>query len=1185
MILMVLSLFASCGQEAPLFEALPPEQTGIDFNNRISISDTFNAVLFEYIYNGGGVGAGDLNGDGLTDLVFSGNMVSSRLYLNGGDFHFVDVTEKAGIETSRWCTGVSLVDINGDGRTDIYLSVAGFQRPEGEMANLLFINEGNDPEGVPRFSERAAAYGLDDTGYSTQAAFFDYDRDGDLDAYLLTNALESFNRNRIRAKATAGEGKSNDRLYRNNADGTFTEVTREAGILVEGYGLGISIVDIDQDGWPDIYCANDFLTNDLLWINNRDGTFTNRADDYLKHQTHNGMGVDVADINNDCRPEIAVLDMLPEDNLRQKMMVPNDNYDMFLLRFDYGYQPQYMRNTLQLHQGYLPNGEPRFSEIGFLAGLSATDWSWSVLFADLDNDGWKDAYITNGYRKDVTNLDYVRYSDLHAMFGTEESKRQRAFLKMEELPEVKISNYLFHNQGDLTFENRAREWGLATPSFSNGAIYADLDADGDLDLVVNNIDAPAFVYRNRQRERAGRDRESPAFLRLRFDVPAGFTDHLNAKVWVYAGPNVQYQEYSPYRGYKSTVEPFLHFGLGPAARADSILIRWANGKSQRLGPVEANQLVDIPYAPEEVPIALRLPQPPALFSQEEDRRGLHYRHSGNPFIDFKTTRTLPHMHSEAGPAIAIGDIDGDGLEDVFVGGDAGQAGRFFLQGAGSTFREGPMLPDSLPVDMGALLFDAEMDGDLDLYVVSGGAHLPMGDAGYQDRLYRNDGTGRFEADPGALPPLSTSGSVVRASDFDGDGDLDLFVGGRLLPGRYPLAPRSYLLRNTGGSFVDATQESAPDLLDPGLVSAARWTDYNNDGQMDLIVCGEWMPVCFYRNEGGQLLREDPQIFMAGQGRSIRSSEGTVGWWNSIAGADLDEDGDMDYVLGNLGRNARLQADQDHPIRLYAADFDHNGAIDPVITYEQEGAEYALHARDNLIDQIAGMKGRFPDYRSYGEAVFDRTLSPEEQSQAEVFEARLFASGILENREDGFAFHPLPAEAQVAPLFGLDLQDVNGDGKTDILAIGNLYGAEQVLLGRYDASFGHVLLNQGDMRFFSYPALASGLVVEGEGRSLGTIGLANGELLALASQHADSLLVFRTLEPPAGPAYRPHALDAALVVDLEDGRSLRVEIPYGEGYLGQGSRTVRLPAPIRKARIIGFNGQERIWNQQTSSSSQ
>lgn len=569
---LLMLIAAGCTHQPAVFELRSAEETGITFSNEITTTETFNALHYEYIYNGSGVAAGDLNGDGLTDLYFAGNQVSSKLYLNKGNLQFEDITRSAGVGTDRWCTGVAMADVNGDGLLDIYVSVAGYELPESEMENLLFIHQGLDEHGVPVFRESAAVYGLNDAGYSTQAAFLDYDQDGDLDMYLLTNALEKYNRNNLEPRRMDGESKSTDRLYRNNGDETFTNVSREAGILIEGYGLGVNVADLNMDGYPDIYCANDFLSNDLVWVNNGDGTFSNEAGTYLKHQTHNGMGVDIADFNNDGLPDITVLDMLPEDNFRQKMMIPKVNYDKFQMKRDLGYQDQYMRNTVQLHQGFTAEGEPRFSEIGNLLGMAATDWSWSVLYADYDNDGWKDAYITNGYRKDVTNLDFINYSSYNQMFGSVEAKKQKAIQDLEDLADVEVSNYLFHNIEGTAFEMATAEWGLEKASFSNGAVYVDLDNDGDLELVTNNIDAPAFVFENRSVKEAGNH-----YLQVVLEENQPDLCAQNAKVFLYVGERMQYQEYSPYRGYKSTVSDVLHFGLGEFNQVDSLVVYWANG--------------------------------------------------------------------------------------------------------------------------------------------------------------------------------------------------------------------------------------------------------------------------------------------------------------------------------------------------------------------------------------------------------------------------------------------------------------------------------------------------------------------------------------------------------------------------------------------------------------------------------
>jgi len=1101
---------AACQQNSDTyFKKLSSNHTNITFSNDLTVTDTFNAIEFEYIYNGGGVGAGDFNGDGLTDLYFSGNQVSSRLYLNQGNMQFEDITEQAGVGTDVWCTGVAVSDINEDGRPDIYVSVAGKVPPE-QRKNLLFINQGTDENGIPTFVEKAAEFGLDDDGYSTQAAFFDYDLDGDNDMYLLTNALEKFNRNNLRPKRTEGEAESTDRLYRNNGDGTFTDVSAEAGILIEGYGLGVAISDLNFDGLPDVYAANDFLSNDLIWVNQGNGTFVNKAADYLKHQTHNGMGTDIADINNDQLPDIAVLDMLPEGNYREKIMLPKVNHNIFLQKRDLGYQDQYMRNTLQLHRGMLPDGSPRFSEIGQLAGLAATDWSWSVLFADYDNDGWKDAYITNGYRKDVTNLDYISYSSSDQMFGTAESKKQRAYNSLSELPDVKIKNYLFHNQlADSTatdlFKNVADEWGLGDVSFSNGAVYADLDQDGDLDLVVNNIDEPAFVYENKTTDRT----QQHNYLRIHLQENSPNVSAYNAKVLVYAGDKALSQEFSPFRGYKSTVEEVMHFGLGAKTEVDSVVVYWLDGQVTKQSQVDVNQIITLSYNQS---AANRLFQPvpattaPLVQNLDSKATGIDYTHAQHDFIDFNTIRTMPHMLSKNGPPLTTGDINGDGLEDFFVGGNIDQPGTFFIQNQNGQFAKVELPFDAERQDNDALFFDADGDADLDLYVVSGGNHLRTATEMYQDRLYLNDGAGNFTPSSG-LPKMYTSGAVVRAADVDGDGDQDLFVGGRVEAGNYPLSPRSYLLLNEGGRFSDQTPETLQRI---GMVRDARWTDFDGNGEKDLLLVGEWMPITFFKNRNGQLEKFTPTI-EAENGEVIAH---TNGWWFHANAADLDRDGDEDYILGNLGHNSKLHASQKKPLQLLAHDFDENGAIDPLLVAYRQGEQYVMHQRDVLIDQIPGMKRRFPKYALYGEADLDKTLTRAEQEAAQKFEAHLLTSVWLEN-VDGqtFRLHELPLECQFSPLMASHITDLNQDGQLDVLAVGNFEAAETTLFGYYDASYGTVLLNDGHQHFHSLNPLQAGFVVPGDARSLTALRLSNGNRLLLAGQHGEALLSFRQGRKP------------------------------------------------------------------------
>jgi enediyne biosynthesis protein E4 len=1162
----VLVLGAACkpAGEPPLFEMRSSAHTGVTFVNALQEDDSiFNPLNFDYLYNGAGVGVADFNGNGRQDIFFAGNMVSSRLYLNEGEFRFLDVTEPAGVTTDVWVTGVTVVDINQDGWPDIYLAVAG-PGDEESRANLLFVNQGPDENGVPRFTEEAAAWGIADTGYSTHGVFFDYDGDGLLDLYVLTNALEGFSRNNIRPIRRNGEAESTDRLYRNNGDGTFTNVSREAGILTEGYGLGVVVADLNQDGWPDIYVANDFLTNDLVWINNGDGTFSDRAADYVRSQTHNSMGVDIADINHDGLPEIFVVDMLPRDNFRKKMMLGGSNYDKFHLALEMGYSPQYVRNTLQLNNGFGPDGIPSFSEIGQLARVHDTDWSWAPLFSDFDNSGNRDLLITNGYRRDVTNLDFITYSHESRLVSAEDDRRVRLLQALRELPEVKLPNYVFRNEGELRFTDVTEVWGLNVPSFSNGAVFVDLNNNGALDLVVNNIDGEAFVIENRAREL----HPERTFLRIDLRGPQGNLGGYGAKVTVRAAGRLQYHEHTPYRGYKSTVEQTIHFGLGTAGLVDSVEVVWPDGRYQLLTGVSVNQVLAIDHA------AAGLDAPP---SPAEPRRlfepirldGLQLAHESRRLADFKHTPLLPHKHSQNGPGIAVGDATGTGLDDVYLGGGRGHEKAVLIQTEPGRFVRRP-IPGAEPYeDMGALFFDANGNGHLDLYVVSGGAFLANDRSEYQDRLYLNDGAGNFRLAEGALPEILASGSCVVAADFTGDGRLDLFVCGRIVPGDYPTAPRSYLLRNdspAGGAprFSDVTAELAPILAEIGLVTSALWTDFDQDGRVDLIVIGEWMPITFLRNEDGRLV---DVTGATGLGR-------TEGWWNSIVAGDFTNDGRTDYVLGNLGLNAEYRASERQPVRLHAADFDGNGSIDPILSYYIQGQSHPAHPRDLMIDQMVGMKGRFLRFEDYARVTMDQVLSREERSKAKVLESVRFESVLLENQGGGrFTLRPLPLRAQFAPTFGMLADDFDGDGNLDVLLVGNSFSTE-TRVGWYTASTGTLLLGDGAGGFRAVESRESGFFVDGDAKGIARIALPDGRSAILVTQNNDSLKAFALSNARPGTTVRLEGGDAYAVFTFAHGRERRQELHHGSTYLSQSSRVLHLPDDVTGVVVYDFRGRSR-----------
>ena len=1107
-----------------LFRQLPSSETGITFANRLTETDSLNALTFEYMYNGAGVGVGDFNRDGKQDLYFAGNQVSGKLYLNqtdpGETIHFQDITTQSKTGTDSWCTGVSVADVNQDDWPDIYVCVAGKTPKTPQRSNKLFINNGLSPDSqsagaVPTFTERAAEYGLNDTGYSTQAAFFDYDRDGDLDCYLLTNALEATSRNNLRPKQLNGEAPSTDRFYRNE-EGHFKNVSRETGILAEGYGLGLCLSDLDDNGWPDVYCANDFLSNDLVWMNRsgraRLGTlgseksaFTNEAASLLKHQTHNGMGVDIADINNDALPDIVVLDMLPAGNYRQKMMLPGSNFNRFQMERQLDYQPQFMRNTLQLNRG------STFSEIGQLAGIEKTDWSWAPLLADFDNDGWKDLYITNGYRRDVTNLDFIAANRERASFGTPEAQFKQTKADLHALPELKIPKYAYRNQGAqpetaLTFEDVSEAWGLNQTGFANGAAYADLDNDGDLDLVTNNIDSESFVLENRLNQR----KNHPNWLRLTILPAPGLPVTIGTKVWLYAGGQRQMLELAPVRGFVSTVENVLHFGLGASSRFDSLVIRYPNGQKQGIGPGAANRILTVAYRPGGDWLADEPNQPPLFTELTPTESGLNVRHIENPVVDFNRTPLLPHQFSQNGPYLAVGDVNGDTLDDFFMGTDFGHLSSVYVQQRNGSFR-----PESLPGSdeyeaMGAVFFDADGDGDSDLYVVSGGSKDEGLSATYQDRLYLNDRAGNFQS--GTLPPTRSSGAMVSVADFDGDGDLDIFRGGRVVPGQYPKPADSYLFRNEGGGrFSDVTDQLAPGLRHIGLVTAALWTDADNDHKPDLILVGEWMAPTLFRNGEGRLHQQKTNGLAT-----------ETGWWCSLVAGDFDGDGDTDYVAGNLGLNSKFRASAAEPVRVFAGDFDQNGRLDPILTFYLNHQHVPVAQRDVMMAQIPGIKKRFPTYHDYASHPFEELFTEDERRNAFVREARQMASCYLENRGNfNFAVHPLPIEAQIAPINGMLADDFTGDGNLDLLLAGNFYATETIG-GQLDAGKGLLLAGVGKVggRNPFRTVLNAGLNLDGDAKSLVSLRRADGSAWGLVANNNGPLQVWQL---PPRPAARSRPL--------------------------------------------------------------
>ncbi len=1090
-----------------IFHQLSPQESGIAFANNLKEDTIINYFTYPYIYMGGGVAVGDVNNDGLPDIYFTGNMVENKLYLNKGDLHFEDITEQAKVGADdRWVTGVTMADVNADGWLDIYVSVSG---KFATTKNLLYLNNGTTQNGIPTFTESAEKSGIADDGSSTQGTFFDYDKDGDLDLYVANYPYTSFKtrnysyRYLIELKAP----EKSDKLYRNKGDGTFEDVTAEAGILNFGLSLSATVADFNQDGWDDIYVSNDFATPDLFYFNNGDGTFSEKVKETTQHTAYFGMGNDVGDFNNDGLLDIFQLDMNPEDNRRNKANMASMNPTGFWEMVNMGMHFQYMQNVLQLNNGIAADGLPHFSDISRLAGMSSTDWSWAGLLVDLDNDGWKDVFLTNGTRRDINNKDYFKKIE-EAPYKVKQTITNLELT--QNMPSEKMDNYAFRNKGSegsgMAFEPAIKEWGLNYKGFSNGAAYADLDNDGDMDIIINNIDAPALVFQNQTS-----DLKLANYLNLHLKGSKKNPLGLGAKILLKNKGNIQYQELTLTRGFQSSMEPIIHFGLGATNSVEELIVTWPDGKHEILKNVAANQILKIDYknAKDSTPSPSNVEPNEKLFVDATAELGIDFQHKENPYNDFQEEVLLPQAYSRNGPCLAVGDVNGDKLEDFYVGGAIANSGALYLQNSDGSFAKSDpkaWKEDIGKEDLGATFFDADGDGDLDLYVVSGGNEYKEGSPHLQDRLYVNDGSGNFEKAKDALPKMTSSGSRVKAGDYDNDGDLDLFVGGRIVPKSYPLPAKSYILRNEGlenGTlkFTDVTEKVAPELLEAGLVTDAVWVDFDKDGKLDLVFVGEWLPITFLKNNGKTFENKTNAYGM----------EKTTGWWFSILAEDFDKDGDLDFVAGNLGLNYKYQANAEQSFDVYAKDYDRNGRLDIVLGYYNHGIQYPVRGRQCSSEQIPTIKYKFKDYDSYASASLEDVYTPQDLENSLHYKAWDFASSYIENKDGKrFEISKLPTSVQISSINGIVAQDFNQDGNLDIVVAGNLYAAE-VETTRNDACYGQFLAGDGEGHFRTVPFSESGIFLPYDVKSLAKIQTAKGTVI-LAGNNDDFIKAFLVNNP-------------------------------------------------------------------------
>lgn len=1012
-----------------LFTKITPDNSLISFQNTVREDLEFNFLNYPYLYTGAGVAVGDIDGDNLEDVYLTSNFGPNKLYKNNGDFTFEDITKKSKAEDYEgFTTGATMLDVNNDGWLDIYVSKAGSLKSDDGRRNKLFVNQ---KDGT--FKEEARKWGVDDPGYSTQAYPLDYDKDGDLDLYVINYRYDFRNNTKISGSIQkAIEETTSDQLYRNDGN-TFTKVTGEAGIYNKAWGLSGAVGDFNNDGWDDIYVSNDYLEPDLLYINQRNGTFKNEANKRVNHISFNSMGSDYADLNNDGYPDLVTVDMLAENYARSKENMASMSTENFNSLVEIGYHHAYMANMLHYN-----NGNGKYKETSQLSGIVKTDWSWAPLLADFDNDGYKDIFISNGVYKDYNNQDFRR--ELRARNEKGESMTLQAVLDL--MPSQKLNNYMYKNNGDLSFTKVIKEWGLEDPGFSNGAAYTDLDNDGDLDLIVNNVNGEIGLYRNNINVNS---------LKIKLKGPATNSLGIGAEITVKSGNETQYQKLYLTRGFQSSISPALHFGLGNLEAAEEVTVRWPDGKISKQSNIPSNTTLTFSYSDAtQKDNSLRYSQSQKK-SINPSSIGINYVHQENDYNDYDDQLLLPQKQSTKGTGVTVGDINGDGLEDFFVGNALGATPALYKQQEDGSFiktNESLWSREAKYEDSNALFFDADGDGDQDLYVVSTGYELPENDPLLQDRLYLNDGSGNFKISR-ALPKMLTAGKAVQAADYDQDGDLDLFVGGNIIPGKYPLSPNSYLLRNESGKFKDITSNS-PELKTMGMVSDVLFTDYDKDDDLDLFVVGEWMQPTIFENNDGAFTKS----------QNLQGLEQTEGWWFSITSEDYDNDGDPDYVLGNLGRNNKFQPTTKKPLSIHAKDFDDNGSFDVALSKVNNGKLVPVRGRECSSEQNPFLLDKIGTYKEFASLEFEEIYGEDRLKDAHLLQAYQFESVYLNNLGDGsFEVSKLPNEAQTGPTLSLLSKDINKDGHVDVIGVGAIYDAEVETI-RYDSNYGYVLINDG-----------------------------------------------------------------------------------------------------------------------------